>query len=479
MSSLIDQIKPALIITRREVRDQFRDWRIVAPIILLTLFFPGLMNFTAGEAVKFVQQYGANLIATRFIPFLLMIVGFFPITISLVIALESFAGESERRSIEPLLSSPLTDWQLYLGKLLASLIPPLVGSYLGIATYLIGVYNTIQWTAEPIFLLQIILLTTVQALVMVSGAVVVSTQTTSVRAANLLSSFIVIPMALLIQGEAIVMFWAEFDTLWWIILGQAVIAGALIRTGIAHFNREDLLGREIDSIDLLLAWRTFWSAFRGDARTPKEWLFHEMGLTLRRLLIPIVLMTILLPVGIAIGQYLAIKLSLPANFMNLETLTRLDAGIVSGLRASGFMSLSSAAYIVFHNLRVMLLATALGIFTFGVLGILILLLPMALLGFIAQAASATGMDPLQFLSAFTLPHGLLEFPAIILTGAAIVRVGATLMTHTPGYSITDAFVRGLADWARIMLVLAIPLFIAASLLETFVTPYFLIQVLGQ
>lgn len=479
MSALIEQIKPALIITRREVRDQLRDWRIVAPIIILTIFFPALMNFTAGQAVEFVQQYGANLIATRFIPFLLMIVGFFPITISLVIALESFAGEAERRSIEPLLSSPLKDWQLYLGKLLASLVPPLVGSYLGIATYLIGVYYTIHWAADTIFLVQIICLTTVQALVMVSGAVVVSTQTTSVRAANLLSSFIVIPMALLIQGEAIVMFWAEYNTLWIIIIGEIVIAIALIRAGIAHFNREDLLGREIDTIDLLQAWRTFWSAFKGDATDLKSWLTREIPLTLRRMLIPLAMMTILLPIGIYIGQYLAIKLTVPANLLNLTLLTKLDAGIVSGLRASGFMSLSSAMYIVFHNLRVMLLATALGVFTFGVLGVLVILLPMALLGFIAQTASATGIGALTFLSAFTLPHGLLEFPAMILAGAAIVRVGATLMTPTPGYSITDAFVRGLADWARVMIALIIPLFIAASLLETFVTPYFLVRVLGQ
>ena len=47
------------------------------------------------------------------------------------------------------------------------------------------------------------LLITVEALVMVSGAVVVSSQTTSVRAANLLASFIIIPMALLMQAEAV------------------------------------------------------------------------------------------------------------------------------------------------------------------------------------------------------------------------------------------------------------------------------------
>jgi ABC-type transport system involved in multi-copper enzyme maturation permease subunit len=137
-----NKIRPSLIITRREIRDQLRDWRIVVPIVLLTLIFPFLANFTTKQILGFVQKYGAVLIAERFIPFLLMIVGFFPISISLVIALESFAGETERRSIEPLLSSPLTDVQLYVGKLLASLIIPLLASYLGMFVYLLGIYRT-------------------------------------------------------------------------------------------------------------------------------------------------------------------------------------------------------------------------------------------------------------------------------------------------------------------------------------------------
>src|SRR3990172_6814584 len=89
----------ALVITRREVRDQFRDWRIIAPVVILTLFFPLLMNFMAGQAVSFVSRYGAPLVGERLIPFLLMVVGFFPISVSLVIALESFVGEKERYSL--------------------------------------------------------------------------------------------------------------------------------------------------------------------------------------------------------------------------------------------------------------------------------------------------------------------------------------------------------------------------------------------
>ena len=270
------KLQPVWIVTRREMRDQLRDWRIVVPIVVLTLFFPFLMNFTARQVLGFVEQYGANLLAERFIPFLLMIVGFFPITVSLVIALESFAGETERHSIEPLLSSPLTDLQLYLGKLLASLVPPVLASYLGVLVYMIGIYRTTTWRPEPDFLVLVLILTFVQALVMVSGAVVVSTQTTSVRAANLLASFIVVPMALLIQGEAVVMLWADYDVLWWAVLGQAVLAGLLVRMGVTHFNREELLGREIDALNLRWAWRVFRSGFVGEAKSLRQWYAREI-----------------------------------------------------------------------------------------------------------------------------------------------------------------------------------------------------------
>ncbi|RMG85522.1 MAG: hypothetical protein D6712_09250, partial [Chloroflexi bacterium] len=88
--SLRTTLSNALIITRREVRDSFRDWRILVPIIILTFLFPFLAQFVAGRFADFVAGYGAELIGERTIPFLLMIVGFFPISMSLVIALETF-----------------------------------------------------------------------------------------------------------------------------------------------------------------------------------------------------------------------------------------------------------------------------------------------------------------------------------------------------------------------------------------------------
>lgn len=468
---MVANLRPAFVVAWREIRDMFRDWRIIFPIVGLTIFFPFLMNFTAKQVVGYVEQYGANLLAVRFIPFLLMIVGFFPITVSLVIALESFAGESERRSIEPLLSSPLTDWQLYLGKLLASLVPPILASVLGISVYLIGVYRSVGWTAQPAFLLQIFLLTAVQALVMVSAAVVISTQTTSVRAANLLSSFIVIPMALLIQAEAVVMLWGSEAILWWIIIGEIFVSIMLVRAGIAHFNREELLGRELDVLNLRRSWAVFKNAFIGEARSFKEWITVEVWKTIQKTGIPLALSLLLLPVGLWVGFYVSDKLNLSFDFLNLNQIKQMSAGIAPGLRESGFISPGAVLYIWLHNLRVVLLATLAGVFSFGVLGVFILIAPLALLGFLAQMASFAGIDRWNFLAAFTLPHGFLEFPAMIITCALILRVGATMVTPAQDQSISDSFLRALADWLRIVLVVVVPLFLIAAVLEVYVTPY--------
>jgi hypothetical protein len=136
---------------------------------------------------------------------------------------------------------------------------------------------------------------------MVSGAVVVSAQTTSVRAANLLASFIIIPMALLIQGESVVMFWGRYNVLWWAIVGQVVIAGLMIRTGVSHFNREELLGRELDTLNLAWGWRIFKQAFVGDAKSPLEWYRDEINQVLRRLALPAVFMTLALGLGLWAG----------------------------------------------------------------------------------------------------------------------------------------------------------------------------------
>jgi len=473
---MVNSLRMALVITRREVRDQFRDWRIIFPVVVLTLVFPSLMNFTAHQAMSFVQKYDAPIIAERLIPFLLMVVGFFPISVSLVIALESFVGEKERHSIEPLLCSPLSDLQLYLGKLLAAMVPPLLASYLGILVYLIGVYFQIGWTPPPLLLVQILLLTSVQAVLMVSGAIVVSSQTTSVRAANLLASFIIIPMAFLIQGESVVMFWARYNILWWAILGQVLITGLLIRTGVAYFNREEMLGRELDTIKLGWAWNEVRRAFTGGAHSIFEWYQREIPAALWSLRIPILVSTLSLIMGVLAGASLAEQFRLPPNLLSFDKISK---GFIEGLQAARFYSTSGTLIVWLQNLRAVLIASVLGIFSFGVLALLILMLPLAIIGYIAANVYMSGSSVFAFLAALVLPHGLFEIPAIILAGAAILNLGATLTAPADGKTIGEAWLQALAKWAKILLGVVFPLFLLAALVEVFITPQVAVWIFGK
>lgn len=475
--ALFNEIRPALVITQREVRDQFRDWRIIFPVVGLTLIFPFIMNWTAERIFRFVQDYGASLIGDRMIPFLLMIVGFFPISVSLVIALESFVGEKERSSIEPLLNTPLKDWQLYLGKLLAATVPPLLSSFLGMAVYLAGLaLKQIPWP-EPAMLLQIFSLTIVQAVMMVSGAVVVSSNATSVRAANLLASFIVIPSAFLIQWEAVVMFWGNYDTLWWVVFGVMILTMLLVRIGLAQFRREELLGREIDVLRIKYGWRVFRAAFTGGARSPMDWYRREIPRTLRRLLLPS-----LLVLGLTVAAFL-LGMAQVNRFGFLLDQTQFGdftTGNVEEILQSwpGFQG-ATVLRIWWQNVRVLLLALVLGIFTFGVVGVMPLMATMAIAGYLMEALSRLGIPVLPLFGALILPHGVLEIPAAILATAAVLQAGAALAKPTQGKSVAEIWLGAIADWSKVMVGVVIPALLAAAIVEIWITPRIALFVLAR
>ena len=464
---MLDNLRPALVITRREVRDHFRDWRIIGPILLLIIMLPLLMNYASGRFLNFADRYGAQIEADQVFPFLLMVVGFFPVTVALVLALESFVGEKERHSIEPLLSSPLTDFQIYFGKLLAALIPSLMASYLGMVLYLFWVYWQGIWSPSGGLLVQIFALATMNCLIMVSGAVVVSSQTTSMRAANLLAMFIILPMAVLLQAESAVIVWAQNAILFWTVIGELVIAIMLVRIGIAHFNREELVGRDFDSIDLRRGLTSFWQDFRGEATSPWGWYRKELRDTFEKMRLPALLVVVVLIGGLALGASLADQFVIPAEFISIETI---KGGTIAGIEDLRFFEDSNIPSVWFNNLRTIFLATIAGLLSFGVLALIVMVVPILLIGFFTATIASAGLSPFLFLLAFVVPHGILEIPAIILAGAAIVRLGATLASPSPGRTIGEAWSAAIVDWAKVIVGLVLPLLLGAAILEVLVTP---------
>lgn len=479
----------ALIITRREVRDSFRDWRILAPIVILTFLFPFLAQFVAGQFSDFVTQYGAQIVGERTIPFLLMIVGFFPISISLVIALETFVGEKERRSLEPLLSTPLTNTELYIGKTLAAMIPPLLSSYGGMLVYLTSLlFGELAWRPQPLLVIQIMLLTGVQALVMVTGAVVVSSQTTSTRAANLLASFIIIPMTLAIQGESAIMFLAPdaesprgIGALWVIIVGLCVVVVLLLRVGNSIFNREELLGRTIDQLNIRGFASKLWHYIRAvdekgkPARNLIEWYRYGVWMSLRRLgaAVPITVAVFVLTfaAGFIVGQLPQWQLNLPSD------IDLAGVGTDFGSLLSIPTQTNTLMFIVWQNGRILLAALILSIFTFGSASLVITPPVYFILGYIYSQILHAGYDP-AFFYVGILTHGVVEIPVIVIATAAALRLGAVVTKLPPGQTVGYAWTLALADTARITLGVIIPGLIVAACIESFITPQLVVAVLG-
>ena len=481
----------ALIITRREVVESFFDWRIIAPIIVLTFVFPFLATILAERFIAWLLTYNTDfvLIGERSIPFLLMIVGFFPISISLVIALETFVGEKERRSLEPLLSTPLTNTELYVGKTLAAMIPPLVASYGGMSVYLLPLlFGELAWRPQPMLIVQIFVLTTVQALVMVTGAVVVSSQATSTRAANLLASFVIIPMSLIIQAEAFIMFIAPdaespygLFSIWLIILGMSCVTVLFLRVGNSIFNREELLGRTVDEFNIRNILRRMGQSFISvdDKLTPARNLIHwyqqGVGGALRHLgaafwitVIWVILMTA--------GGYIAGQLPRYQFPLSIDP-AALTPNESVGVSLDTFAAIRNPQWIWWNNTVVVLIGLVSAIFTFGAASLLFIPFVMVLLGYLYSQLQLAGFDMTLFWAA-VLPHGIVEIPLLILATAAAFRFGTVITKPPVGKTVGMSWMLGLGNVLKIFVGIIIPGLFIAALLEAYVTPQVVIALLG-
>ena len=463
-------LRPVWIIARREILDTLRDWRQVIPTLLLALGFPVLMDLSAKKALDFVAQYGGEVMGDRFIPFLLLMVGFFPVSASLYTALGVFAGEKERKSLEPLLVTPLADWQLYLGKFVGTVIPPLLAAYLGMAIYTIGLILLADWHLSPSLFILVLVLATVQAAVMVAIAVVISSQTTSVRAAGLLASFIILPIGGLILTESFIIISAMPKWLWGFVLALTLVAALFIRMGIHLFDREELLVRDIDQLDLKKGWRVFWGRF--SAKTPGRLGWYRFSLQrVARWRLPLVLMLGVWLAALLLGYHQAGRFAFPPDMLaDLPTVVSENIQLLrmqvsnDPLMASGISLL-----ILFQNLRALLIQAVLGVFSFGVAAVMVFMLPWGLIGYLAGQFALAGASPLTLLP-FVLPHGIVELPALLLASTAILHWGATTIAPPPGRSLAEIWLEAAADFCRVLIGITLPLLTAASLLEAFLTP---------
>lgn len=467
--------RAALVIARREVRDATSDWRIGFPILMLSIIFPVLVLVLLKYGGPYVNKDAPVVAIADLTPFTALIVGFFPASFSLAIALESFVGEKERNSLESLLSVPVSDLDLYAGKLLGATLAPICGSMLGLSVYLVGLRLFVGQALAPELLAQVVLLTLLQALVMVAAAVLVSSHTTSVRAATLLASFIVLPMSVVVQVEAISLLYNHGGVLWVFAIEMGLVACILLRAGVHVLNREQLLAREVDTLSPRRIGSRFRALLAARATGERDERFTWRRLYLRHVpaivranRIPALLLVGALVAGFWAGAWLAQGTPVPEQVLRRGLAVR---GL-HGLR----MPEPSLWFILRQNLTIAALTPLLASLTFGGALLVLLFAPAAIVGFLWAQAHSLGL-PTALVVAAVVPHGWIELPAFVLVGAAAFRVGTSLIAPQPDWGIGESYLLALANWVRVM-ALAVPLLLLAALVEVYVTPRLVVALFG-
>jgi len=460
-------------VARREMRDNLTDWRMMFPVLILTFIVPTIILSAALYAIDFVGDMNS---VARLIPFGLLLSGFLPASFSLIMALESFVGEKERNTLEALLAMPMSDGELYIGKLAAALLPPLGSAMLAMLTYAVCfrllAEPAIQTLVNASLMWLMVVLIAIKSVVMVAGAVIISSHTTTVRAANLLASFVLVPMSVVVQLEALVIIAQQQQLLWNIFCALLAIGIMLVRTGMNSFNREEILSREHAGFDvkrIIWTFKRFCSEYQPAGVVAENYTrsfsvrrFYrsEFPALLHEYRAPLAVSFIAVMTGLvfgifAFGQYQAAWLD---NFLRQSVGRAPEPSLWNGL------------LIAANNVRVALLSNILSLLCFGVFAFLVPAVAFAQIGYVSSWHAAHNLDPLVFAAAYVLPHGIIELPTFILSAALGIRIGASLLYAPQGFTIGQNLLWSLANFVRVFGLVILPGTLIAGLIEGLITP---------
>ncbi len=265
----------AMLIARRELREIVRDLNLLFPLLFLPCLMGCLISISAftsfsgsdsavGTAVTNAAldqlpqpalQRFSNLPTTdRFasvetllkalsIPVFWVI----PVALTPAIAADSFVGERERGSLEPLLSTPISTRALLVGKVLAAVVPAVLGTWLGLVVFsvLVGVSGSPLYPrlviADPDWRFSILVIVPLVALLTAGVAALISLRVSAYRVAYQLNGLIVLPVVLLLIPLTVFLFLITPLALVYVAAGLALLDLALAGWALREFDRERLL----------------------------------------------------------------------------------------------------------------------------------------------------------------------------------------------------------------------------------------------
>lgn len=214
----------------------------------MNLFFDNLPASIRAEIEPYeteTQQALYLLLVYQFAPLFLIV----PLMMANVIAADSFVGERERKTLEALIHTPTTDFELYTSKLLTAWIPALIVTFVGSVLYAVVVNVVAYPVMERVFfptalwVVLIIWVAPAAAGLGLAAMVLVSSRVSTFQEAYQLGGMIVLPVVFLLVGQFAGLLYLSPVLL---IIGGLVlwgIDGALLWYGARNFQRGELIAR--------------------------------------------------------------------------------------------------------------------------------------------------------------------------------------------------------------------------------------------
>lgn len=172
-----------------------------------------------------------------------------PIFVPILIASQSVAGEKERRTLEPLLASPVTAAELVAGKSLASLVPAVAITWAAFVVFCVGVdlvaWPLVQGPLMPnaLWTFGVLVIAPLFAFFGNGVAVLISARVSEARMAQQISALVVLPLVGMVGGQVAGVLKAGF--LYYALQGAVVLVLDLVLlwASIRLLDRERLVSR--------------------------------------------------------------------------------------------------------------------------------------------------------------------------------------------------------------------------------------------
>lgn len=171
-----------------------------------------------------------------------------PMVLPMMIAAYSVVGEKEKKSLEPLLVTPIKTSELLIGKALSAVIPTVVlcwGSFVAVLLVLGFILNqeALKLVDLPLWTLTVFSWTPLLAIMTAFVGVILSSRARDARAAQQTGSLMVLPLLIIVLGLAF-----GFIKINWAWYAGGVVIGLVLdillyQTALRTFERENILTR--------------------------------------------------------------------------------------------------------------------------------------------------------------------------------------------------------------------------------------------